>query len=684
MPDLAVRQAARDLACALDPALFAERRLGFAPDPWQADLLRSGSRWTLVLCSRQAGKSTTAAVLALHTALHRPGVAGAARRRLPAPGGRAVQEVRRDARPARPGAGAERGQRGELHLRRHRLAGAVPAGQRGHGARLLGAGARGRGRGGPGAGRALPDDRPMLATGAGGPADPASTPVGQQGHFWQEWSEGGPDWHRVEVPAEQVPRSTRRSSRPSAGRWARRGSTRSTAAGSSAAAGPCSGPRTSLARFGATSSRCSRPRPPGEPLPLLARGRSRRGPMSRSANTRGPTTSSASARASPGQPVAVAVVGAEDRAAATAPRHRRLEVQWPPRAGAGRDRPARRWRSAWPTDLAAASTAASGASGGVAIVLDTSRSGTNLVEPARAGALPVGGRGHGRRREGDGRGAAPCRGASWPPGCCSRRSGAPSGARARCRWRRGSAGVAGFRSGRRRRWRADPLEAARREADDALVLAAGLCAWQAGARGAGAARRHDRPAAGRHRRLRPARRLAGMILGLDPGQRRDPAGLAVVDGFDVLHLERVLGPSYPAWRSGRRLSRNCRRLARLGCASGTPRVRRPSGPRRGGRATPVVVDATGVGRAVVDMLEALQAEADRGDAHRRRQGARPRPRGEPAAAGPVPAAAGGAGGRAGCGWPRAALTAPSWRRSCWRRAAGRPGRRAGARGTTAT
>ena len=36
-----------------------------------------------------------------------------------------------------------------------------------------------------------------------------------------------------------------------------------------------------------------------------------------------------------------------------------------------------------------------------------------------------------------------------------------------------------------------------------------------------------------------------MILGVDPGQRRDPAGLAVVDGFDILHLERVLGLSYP-------------------------------------------------------------------------------------------------------------------------------------------
>ena len=101
-----------------------------------------------------------------------------------------------------------------------------------------------------------------------------------------------------------------------------------------------------------------------------------------------------------------------------------------------------------------------------------------------------------------------------------------------------------------------------------------------------------------------------MILGVDPGQRRDPAGLAVIDGFDILHLERVLGLSYP-----RLAERVAVLLAQLPAA-------RPGGVGRpactaGGyadrmraevaaiRATPIVVDATGVGRAVVDLLEAL-------------------------------------------------------------------------------
>jgi hypothetical protein len=46
---------------------------GLSPDPWQEQLLTSPLRNTLLLCSRQAGKSTTAAALALRVALLRPG-----------------------------------------------------------------------------------------------------------------------------------------------------------------------------------------------------------------------------------------------------------------------------------------------------------------------------------------------------------------------------------------------------------------------------------------------------------------------------------------------------------------------------------------------------------------------------------------------------------------------------------
>jgi hypothetical protein len=45
---------------------------GMQRDPWQEGLLRSPSRRMLLLCSRQAGKSLTAAALALRDALLRP------------------------------------------------------------------------------------------------------------------------------------------------------------------------------------------------------------------------------------------------------------------------------------------------------------------------------------------------------------------------------------------------------------------------------------------------------------------------------------------------------------------------------------------------------------------------------------------------------------------------------------
>ncbi len=60
-----------DLAYSLDPVLWAEEVLGFQPDPWQADLLRSRSRKIILNCSRQSGKSTVCAALGLHESIYR-------------------------------------------------------------------------------------------------------------------------------------------------------------------------------------------------------------------------------------------------------------------------------------------------------------------------------------------------------------------------------------------------------------------------------------------------------------------------------------------------------------------------------------------------------------------------------------------------------------------------------------
>jgi hypothetical protein len=63
---------ALDLACSLDPVILAEQA-GITPDPWQCDVLRSSAARVLLLCSRQAGKSTITSILAVHTALYEPG-----------------------------------------------------------------------------------------------------------------------------------------------------------------------------------------------------------------------------------------------------------------------------------------------------------------------------------------------------------------------------------------------------------------------------------------------------------------------------------------------------------------------------------------------------------------------------------------------------------------------------------
>jgi hypothetical protein len=201
-----MRDVARALLHALDPVVFARDRLGFEPDEWQGGLLRSSARWTLVLCSRQAGKSTTAAVLALHTALHRPGSLVL----LVAPSLRQASELFRKFAELR----------GRLDpapaLSEDNAASCTFAYTGSRVLSLPGSEATVRGFSAPAlvvedeAAR-VPDAlyrtiRPMLATAPSGRLILLSTPFGQQGHFWQEWSAGGPDWHRVEVPAERVPR----------------------------------------------------------------------------------------------------------------------------------------------------------------------------------------------------------------------------------------------------------------------------------------------------------------------------------------------------------------------------------------------------------------------------------------------------------------------------------------------
>lgn len=73
MADVTFASAARDLRHALSPASWARDALRWTPDEWQVRLLDSPRRRRIALCSRQSGKSDTAAILALHQATFRPG-----------------------------------------------------------------------------------------------------------------------------------------------------------------------------------------------------------------------------------------------------------------------------------------------------------------------------------------------------------------------------------------------------------------------------------------------------------------------------------------------------------------------------------------------------------------------------------------------------------------------------------
>ena len=194
-----------DLAYSLDPVLWAKEVLGYHPDLWQADLLRSRSRKIILNCSRQSGKSTTCAALGLHESIYR-----------------------------RPSFGLviapSQDQSAELMMKFDEFRGAVelPSDYLDTETKLAVRFANGnRFIARPGsektarsfsavtllledeASRVLDDlyntVRPMLAV-SNGRHILMSTPFGKRGHFWKIWSEQRDMWEWYEIPAEQCPR----------------------------------------------------------------------------------------------------------------------------------------------------------------------------------------------------------------------------------------------------------------------------------------------------------------------------------------------------------------------------------------------------------------------------------------------------------------------------------------------
>lgn len=202
MPEHLVRDLADDLACALDPAELA-RSTGLPPDPWQADFLRSSEPRVLLNCSRQSGKSTVTALLAVHSALYDPGSLVL----LLSPSLRQSQELFRKAltayRAIESAVPVEAESALRLELENGSRIVSLPGKEltvRGFsGVRLLAIDEAAR----------VPDDlyfaiRPMLAV-SGGRLVALSTPFGTRGWWYEAWRSPEP-WKRFQVPAEHCPR----------------------------------------------------------------------------------------------------------------------------------------------------------------------------------------------------------------------------------------------------------------------------------------------------------------------------------------------------------------------------------------------------------------------------------------------------------------------------------------------
>jgi hypothetical protein len=182
-----------------DAVAFASTRLKFQADEQQAEVLRSTSGRGILNCSRQWGKSTVAAVKAIHRAYTEPGavvlVATPSRRQTGEFLRKAEAMMRR----------AEMPVKGDGY---NGLSLEFP-----NGSRIVGLpGGEGTVRGVSAVSLVIIDEasrvpdemyealRPMLA---GGPGDlwMMSTPHGKQGFFYETWEHGGSDWTKVKGPA---------------------------------------------------------------------------------------------------------------------------------------------------------------------------------------------------------------------------------------------------------------------------------------------------------------------------------------------------------------------------------------------------------------------------------------------------------------------------------------------------
>lgn len=193
-----------DLAHALNPVAWARERLGFELDARQAAVLASAARRGLLCCTRQWGKSTTAAAKALHVAEYEPGSLAV----VIAPGLRQASELVRKCEMFASRLGYKARGDGDSPVSLVLPNGSRIVGLPGNEATVRGYGAV----------RLLVIDEAARVSDAlyqavqafvavgGGAEWLLSTPFGRRGFFWREWERGGARWERHRVAAGECAR----------------------------------------------------------------------------------------------------------------------------------------------------------------------------------------------------------------------------------------------------------------------------------------------------------------------------------------------------------------------------------------------------------------------------------------------------------------------------------------------
>jgi phage terminase large subunit-like protein len=186
-----------------DPTLLCHRT-GIVPDQWQADLLRSKAQQMILLCSRQAGKSTVSSYLAVHQAVYTQNsliLVLSPSQRQSSELFRGIKDVYNSLHDT---CETESESALQLELSNGSRIVALPGKEatiRGFsGVDLLIVDEASR----------VPDElyqavRPMLAV-SGGRIILLSTPFGQRGFFHEEWTSKDESWHRTKITAYQCPR----------------------------------------------------------------------------------------------------------------------------------------------------------------------------------------------------------------------------------------------------------------------------------------------------------------------------------------------------------------------------------------------------------------------------------------------------------------------------------------------